>query len=338
MNVPIRVTTPSDAGLSRRSFAQALNDATRQAMELEPGVFVFGIGADGKGGIFGSTTGLVDQFGPRRVFDTPSSESALTALATGAANAGLRPVLVHQRVEFALYSMDQIANWVSLWRFKSGGLASLPLTIRLIVGKGWGQGPQHTKSLHAWFAQLPGLQVVMPSSPSEAKGLLLSAIFSNNPTIVIEGRNLYSMEEEIPDAPYFIAIGKAFVRRPGRDVTLVSFGSMIPQALRAANDVAERGIETEVVDLRSVSPIDMELIEKSVARTGRLVVAEPGWQRNGVAGEIVAEICERLGTRLVSSPRRIAWPDSHVPMSTPMEAAFYPTEQNIADALIATVA
>lgn len=320
--------------MSRISYAKALNDAQRQAMEIEPKVFLYGIGADGKSGVFGSTTGLVDQFGPQRVFDTPCSESALTALATGAANAGLRPVLVHQRVEFAMYAMDQIANWIALWRFKSGGLSALPLTIRLIVGKGWGQGPQHSKSLHAWFAHLPGMQVVMPSTPAEAKGLLMSAIFSNSPTVVIEGRNLYSTEEEVPDEPYFIAIGKAFVRRPGRDVTLVSFGSMMMQSLRAADSVAKLGIEAEVVDMRSVAPLDIDTVVQSVARTGRLVVAEPGWSQCGVAGEIIAAVCERMGPELKAAPKRIAWPNSFVPMSQPMEAKFYPDEEDVVQALI----
>ena len=201
----------SQLGYTEMSFAQAINSALSQAMELDPKVFVYGIGADGPTGIFQTTTGLVEKFGAKRVFDTPIAEAGLSALAAGAANAGLRPVLVHQRLDFMLYSVDQVVNWMAPWRFMSGGQAKMPVTIRAIVGKGWGQGPQHTKSLHAWFAHIPGLQVVMPGSPAEAKGLLLSSIMSNDPTLFIEGRSLFSMTEKVPDEPYFIPLGEALV-------------------------------------------------------------------------------------------------------------------------------
>ncbi len=262
---------------TRLSYGAALNMAQRQAMELDPGVFVFGIGVDGKAGIFGTTKDLVDRFGPQRVFDTPISEQALTALAAGAANAGLRPVLVHQRFDFMLYAVDQIANWISLWRYISGGVATMPLTIRVIVGKGWGQGPQHSKSLHSWFAHLPGMQVVMPGTPADAKGLLISSIFSDDPTLFVEGRALFSMEEEVPVEPYVIDLGRAVIRRQGNDVTLAAIGSMVPAALEAATSLADTGIKAEVVDLRCLAPLDMETVMRSVEKTRRLVVAEAGW-------------------------------------------------------------
>src|SRR5215470_17383689 len=205
----------SVGGRTRLTFAQAINAALRQALELDPGVFVCGIGADTASGIFGTTSGLADRFGAKRVFDTPIAEAGLTALAAGAANAGLRPVLIHQRLDFMLYSVDQVVNWMAPWRFMSGGRAKMPVTIRAIIGKGWGQGPQHTKSLHTWFAHVPGLQVVMPGSPADAKGLLLSSILSDDPTLFIEGRALFTMEEDVPDEPYFIRLGEALVRRPG---------------------------------------------------------------------------------------------------------------------------
>ena len=302
-------------------------------MEMDPSVFVFGLGVDRSGAIFGSTAGLVDQFGARRVFDTPVSEHALTAMAAGAANSGLRPVLVHQRIDFSLHAMDQIANWISLWRFKSAGKSSMPLVIRGIVGKGWGQGPQHAKSLHPIFAHLPGIQVVMPSSPAEAKGLLLASIFSNSPTIFIEGRTLYSMTEQVMDAPYFIRLGKAYVHTTGEDVTLVSFGSMMTSALEAATEMRKNGVAVEVIDLRTISPLDIDTVCRSVKKTGRLVVAEAGWGRFGVAGEVIAGVCEHLGPELKAAPKRITWPDSHVPMSAPLEQAFYPTTETLIDAL-----
>src|SRR6201987_3130511 len=214
------------------SFAQSINAALHQALGLDAGVFVCGIGADTPAGIFGTTKGLVDRFGSKRVFDTPIAEAGLTALAAGAANAGLRPVIIHQRLDFMLYSVDQVVNWMAPWRFMSGGRAKMPVTIRAIIGKGWGQGPQHTKSLHTWFAHVPGLQVVMPGSPADAKGLLLSSIMSDDPTLFIEGRSLFTMQEDVPDEPYFIRLGEALVGRPGRDVSLITMGSWVPVAPR----------------------------------------------------------------------------------------------------------
>lgn len=301
-------------------------------MELSDRVFLLGIGVDTKAGVFGTTSGLVDDFGPERVFDTPIAEQGLTALAAGAANAGLRPVLVHQRMDFMLYSVDQIVNWAALWRFISGGRAKMPLTIRAIVGKGWGQGPQHSKSLHTWFAHVPGLQVVMPGSPADAKGLLLSSIMSDDPTIFIEGRSLFSMQEDVPDAAYFIRLGKAFVRRAGKDVTLVAFGSMIPSALEAADLLAAEGVDVEIVDLRCLMPLDLDTVLHSVERTGRLVVAEPGWMRFGAAAEIVATVVESLGDRMKAKPRRVAWPQTYVATSAPLEEEFYPTALDVAAA------
>ncbi len=327
---PRTKTAPQATNLQ---FGQAINAATRQAMELDPRVFVLGQSVFGKSGVFGTTTGLIEKFGPGRVLETPVSESAMTAIAAGAANAGLRPVMVHQRLDFMIYSMDQITNWISLWRFKSAGQSTMPITIRAIVGKGWGQGPQHAKSLHTWFAHLPGLQVVLPSSPTEAKGLLLASIFSDDPTIFIEGRSLYSAQEEVPDEPYFIQLGKAAIRRSGQHATVVSFGSMIPAVLQAAGDLASEGIEIEVVDLRTVSPLDSDTVLHSVEKTRRLLVVEPGWEAFGVAAEVVARVCEQLGPDLKSPPRRVAWPNSHVPMSAPLEAAYYPTAAKIKESL-----
>lgn len=323
---------PTGRTTTRLSYSAAINAALRQALELSQKVFVLGIGVDGQTGVFGTTTGLVERFGAKRVFDTPISEQAMTALAVGAANAGLRPVVVHQRLDFMLYSVDQIVNWAALWRFISGGTAKMPLTVRAIVGKGWGQGPQHSKSLHSWFAHVPGLQVVMPGSPADAKGLLLSSIMSDDPTIFIEGRSLFSMQEEVPDDPYFIRLGKAFVRRPGRDVTIVTFGSMVPATLEAADKLAGEGVDAEVVDLRSLMPLDIESVIASVARTHRLVVAEPGWLRFGAGAEIVAAATEAIGDRMKARPARVAWPQSYVGTSAPLEENFYPTAVDIASA------
>src|SRR2546430_5128862 len=302
-------------GSTQLSFAQSINAALRQALDLDPGVFVCGIGADSPAGIFGTTQGLVDRFGSKRGFDTPIAEAGLSALAAGAGNAGLRPVLVHQRLDFMLYSIDRVVNWMAPWRFMSGGRAKMPVTIRAIIGKGWGQGPQHTKSLHTWFAHVPGLQVVMPGSPADAKGLLLSSIMSDDPTLFLEGRSLFTMQEDVPDEPYFIRLGEALVRRPGRDVTLITMGSMVPVLLQAAEALSKANIDAEVVDLRCLMPLDVASVIRSVKKTGRLVVAEPGWRMYGAAAEIIATVVETLG-EMRSRPRRGAWPQSAGPTSS----------------------
>ncbi len=331
------VAAETTAGRTRLSFAEAINAALRQAMELDPNVFVFGIGADGETGIFGTTSHLVDRFGTKRVFDTPISEGGLSALAAGAATSGLRPVLVHQRFDFMLYSVDQIVNWMAPWRFMSGGRAKMPVTIRAIVGKGWGQGPQHTKSLHAWFAHVPGLQVVMPGSPADAKGLLLSSIMSEDPTLFIEGRSLFSMREDVLDEPYFIRLGEALIRREGSEVTLLTMGSMVPPSLEAAEALVQFNISAEVLDIRCLMPLDVERILASVRKTRRLVVCEPGWRMYGAGAEIIATVAESLGPDMRSRPRRVAWPQSAVPTSSRLEDQFYPNRDDIIAACRASV-
>jgi pyruvate/2-oxoglutarate/acetoin dehydrogenase E1 component len=323
---------PSPPPVTRLNFVQAINAALRQSMELDDSIFVYGIGADKKSAIFGSTAGLVQQFGPKRVFDTPISEQGLTAIAAGAAHAGLRPVLVHQRVDFMLYTIDHLVNWIASWRYVSGGRATMPLTIRAIVGKGWGQGPQHSKSLHSWFAHVPGFQVVIPGSPADAKGLLMSSIMSNDPTIFIEFRSLYAMQEEVPDEPYFIRHGQALVRRPGKDLTLVVFGATVSIAMEATEQLEKLGIEVEVIDLRTLAPLDMATVLASVAKTRRLLVAEMGWLKFGAASEIIAAVCEQMGNDLAARPKRVGWPQSFVPTSPALEKAFYPTAENLTEA------
>src|SRR6266571_2947548 len=204
------------------SYADALRQGLQQAMEASDRVLVIGQLVDYEPGVFGSTTGLAERFGTERVRDFPVSESAMTSLGIGAAIAGMRPVLVHHRLDFMLYSIDAIVNWLSLWRFKSNGKSSAPVTIRAIVGRGWGQGPQHSKSLHAWFAHLPGLRVAVPSTAYDSKGLLLESIFGEDPTLIIESRALYSMRDEVPEIPYRVRFGRAAVRRRGADVSMVA--------------------------------------------------------------------------------------------------------------------
>jgi pyruvate dehydrogenase E1 component beta subunit len=311
------------------SFAQGINEALHQACDLCEDVVVLGQLVDYKSGVFGTTTGLVERFSPQRIQDFPVAEGLMTSCALGAAVAGLRPVLVHQRLDFMLYSLDAIANWMALWRFKSDGRSSVPVTIRAIVGKGWGQGPQHSKSLHAWFAHLPGLRVAVPSTAYDVKGLLLESILGENPVIILEHRSLFSMVDEVPEIPYRVRFGQAARRRSGRDVTVVAVGMMVPLALRVADRLTSEGISAEVLDLRTVSPLDVGAVCASVHKTRRLVVADPAWQSVGVAAEVIATACEQAGDRLVARPMRICFPDSHTPMSMALEKEYYPDEDQI---------
>ena len=314
------------------SYAQAINEALSQALELSEDVVVIGQLVD-TSGVFGTTKGLVEKWGKRRIQDFPVSENLMTSAGMGAAMAGMRPVLVHHRLDFMVYAMDPIVNWLSLWRLKSNGQSSLPVTIRTVVGKGWGQGPQHSKSLHSWFAHLPGLRVAVPATAHDAKGLLLESIFGETPTIILENRSLFSMVEAVPENPYRIPFGQAAIRRRGVHVTVAALGIMVPMALQVAKQLAEESVEVEVLDLRTVAPLDRQAILASVSKTGRLVVADPAWRSVSVASEIIAIVCEQLGRELKSNPVRLCLPDSHTPMSPPLEAAYYPNDASMLAAI-----
>jgi len=320
----------SPSGDSRQiTYAEAINEATRQAMALDPQVVVMGQLADTPAGIFGTTTGLAEKFGRQRVMDFQVAEHAMTMAAMGASLTGIRPVVVHQRLDFMIYSLDAIVNWLSLWYFKSDQKSCMPVTIRAVVGKGWGQGPQHAKSLHAWFSHLPGLRVAVPATAFDAKGLLLESIFSQIPTILIEGRSLFSMKDTVPEKPYRISFGKGAFRSRGKDCTLVCLGMMVPLACRVAETLSQQGVSVEVIDLRTISPWDEEMVSDSVRHTGRLAVMDPGWQSFGCSAEIISRISERNHRDLRSAPLRLAFPDSHVPMSQALEDCFYPSEEKI---------
>ena len=311
------------------TYNNAIREATHQAMELCDDVMVLGQLVDYKSGIFGTTTGLVEAFGKDRVQDFPVSEAAMTSVALGASVAGMRPIIVHQRLDFMIYSLDAIVNWIALWNFKSNGKSTAPLVIRCIVGKGWGQGPQHSKSLHAWFAHLPGIKVAMPSTAFDAKGLLLESILGQDPCIIIEPRPLFSMKSHVPEKPYRVRYGEAAIRRHGKDITIVSVGTMVPSALRAALALSKEGVDAEVIDLRSIKPLDRKTICESVAKTRRLVVADPGWNSVGFAAEVVASVTETLGDKLLSNPIRVTLPDSHTPMSRTLEETYYPNSETL---------
>jgi len=323
--------------LRQISYAEAVLEATDQAMAISKEVIVLGQLVDTQSGIFGTTTGLVDKYGSERVQDFPVSENLMTATAMGASLTGIRPILCHQRLDFMIYSLDAIVNWLALWRFKSNMKSSMPVTIRTIVGKGWGQGPQHSKNLQTWFAHIPGLRVAVPSTAYDIKGLLLESIFGETPTIFVEGRGLYSMTDHVPEEAYRVRFGEAVVRREGSDVTIVAIGSMVPLALKAANMLEEENISVEVVDPRTIAPLDRKTICDSAFKTRRLVVADPTWNSFGTAAEIITTVVENLGDKLKSKPVRVTLPNSHTPMSMALEPLYYPDENTIIAAVKSTL-
>lgn len=313
------------------SFCDAIHEALHQAMAADPRVIVMGEGVDDPKAIFGSTRGLQARFGRARVFDLPLSENGMTGVMIGAALTGLRPVMTHQRVDFTLYAMDQIVNHAAKRCFASGGKQSVPLTIRAIVGRGWGQGPQHSQSLQALFVHVPGLKVVMPSTPYDVKGLLLASIADPNPVICIEHRSSYAHTGEVPEASYTVPLGEAAIRRPGHDVTLVALSYMVSESLRAAEALAQDGVSVEVIDLRTVKPWDEARVLESVCKTGRLVIADTGWKMCGVSAEVAARVAEVAFDALRAPILRVALPDVPTPTSAVLERAYYPgTTQLIA--------
>lgn len=319
-----------DTGIERRlNYSTAILEATSELLESDPNVFVIGEGVDDSGGVFGTTKGLLDRFGPRRVYDTPLAENAMTGIAIGAAIAGMRPILVHMRMDFTPLSMDQIINHAAKWHYMFGGKARVPLTIRGIIGRGWGSGAQHSQSLHPLFGHIPGLKVVMPSTPYDAKGLLRSAVLDDNPVIVIEHRRLFDNTGPVPQSPYTVEIGKAVVRRAGTDVTIAALSHMNIEALAAADSLEKDGISCEVIDLRSVKPLDSGLVTSSVRKTGRLIVAEPGWRDFAVGAELIARAAEEAIDAFRAAPIRITLPECPTPAGPSLEEAFYPSSVDI---------
>lgn len=308
----------------RLKFTQAIREALDLCLAKDPTVYLMGLGVPDPKGVFGTTLGLQQKHGAGRVMDMPASENGMTGVALGSALVGMRPVITHQRVDFALLAMDQIVNQAAKWHFMFGGQMSVPLVIRLIVGRGWGQGPQHSQSLHAWFAHVPGLKVVLPTSPQDAKGLLIASIEDNNPVVFIEHRWLHNLTGWVPEGVYRLQLGKAKIVREGKDVTIVAASYMTVESLRAADKLAEEGIAAEIIDLRTLSPLDTALIVKSVRKTGRLVVADTGCKSFGSGAEIVARVAEEALGHLKCPPVRVGLPDCPAPTAPALANAYYP--------------
>jgi pyruvate dehydrogenase E1 component beta subunit len=295
--------------MTSQAFSDEIRDGLDHALTIDPSVLVFGLGVPDPKGVFGTTVGLQEKHGDKRVFDIPTSENALTGIAIGAALGGFRPVLVHQRLDFALLSMDQLVNNAAKWNFMFGGQRNVPITIRMILGRGWGQGPTHSQNLQSWFAHIPGLKVVMPALASDAKGLLLASIADPNPVVFLEHRWLHNMQTSGSTADDPIELGKASQLKTGDAVTIVSVSYMTIEALHAVEVLSAQGVDCDLIDLRTVSPIDWPMIEKSVRKTGRLLVLDTGFQSFGLAAEIIAHVSDHCWNELKSKPMRLTSPD-----------------------------
>jgi pyruvate dehydrogenase E1 component beta subunit len=315
--------------MTSMSYREAIRSALHREMERDPNVFVFGLDVDDHKSIYGTTQGLVERFGVKRCFGTPLSEEAMTGMALGAALCGLRPVHVHIRADFLLLAMNQLANMIPLASYLSGGELRAPLVIRAVVGRGWGQGAQHSKSMHSAFAHLPGLKVVMPASPNEAFGLLTSAIRDDGPVLVLEHRWLYDVEGPVDALPDGLPIGPAACVREGKDATVVSTSWMTIEALMAADVLEARGVQLEVVNARTIAPLDDAAIVQSVQRTGRCVIADNDWAHCGFGAELAARVAERCFGALRAPVMRVSWAPTPCPTTRVLEDAFYPNAQHI---------
>lgn len=316
--------------MTQMNFAAAINEALHEAMQLDPSVICYGLGVTDPKAVFGTTGGLEQRFGPERVFDMPTSENAMTGVAIGAALNGIKSVMTHQRIDFFLLAMDQLVNGAAKWHYMFGEQNSIPITIRLIIGRGWGQGPTHSQNLQAWFAHIPGLKVVMPTTPEDAKGMLLASIFDPNPVIFLEHRWLHNTMGEVSDGDVRVPLGKARIAKAGNDITLVAMSYMTVEALHAANYLEKQGIFCEVIDLRTIKPLDWQTVMDSVAKTGRILALDSGFTTGSVAGEIVARVAMEKFRDLKMAPARLAMPDVPEPTSPALTKGFYVRAADVA--------
>lgn len=313
-------------------YQDALLEAQSQLLAADSRTYILGLSTPAPTGVFGTTKGLVEKFGPDRVIDMPASENGMTGVALGTALLGRRPIMVHIRVDFALLAMETLINQIAKWHYMYGGQMVAPMTVRVIIGRGWGQGPQHSQSLQAWFAHVPGLKVVMPTTAYDAKGMLISAVEDNAPVIQFEHRWLYGVTGEVPEEMYRVPLDQAAIIKRGKHVTLAATSYMTLESLKAAELLEEIGIEAEVVDLRTLTPIDTATLTDSVSRTGYLVVSDTGHAYFGVCAEVVAAVSESAFQHLKAAPRRIGLAPVPTPTTPALADLYYPNSYNIARA------
>jgi pyruvate/2-oxoglutarate/acetoin dehydrogenase E1 component len=312
------------------TYLEAVREALNQEMRRDPEVFLLGEDIGVYGGAFGVTRGMLEEFGPERVRDTPISEAAIAGTATGAALMGMRPVMEIMFMDFLTISMNQLVNQAAKIRFMFGGKASIPMVIRAPAGSGTGAAAQHSQSLEAWFVHTPGIKVVAPATPHDAKGLLITAIRDNNPILFMEHKLLYRTKGPVPQEMYTIPLGQAKVQREGRHLTILAYSIMVPRSLEAAEQLAGEGVEVEVVDLRSLKPLDMDTIVQSVSKTGRVLIVHEAPRTGGFGGELAAMVAESEAFDYLDAPiRRLAGRDIPIPYNRSLERATVPQVEDI---------
>ena len=305
------------------TYAQAIREAHAQLLKEDPRVFICGQGVWNPWYAGKSLLDLDKEFGRDRVLDCPVSENATTAAGIGAAIAGMRPIVFHARMDFMLLAVDPIINQAANWSYLFGGQGSVPIVIRCVINRGGEQGAQHSQALHGLFAHVPGLKVVMPSTPHDAKGLLIASVRDENPVLYIDDRWLYDDSGDVPEEMYEVPLGKAAVRRQGKDVTLAATSFMAAEAIQAVERLAGLGVDVELIDLRSVKPWDRDLVFSSVGKTGRLVIADAAWHSGGVAADVAATVTGELFHALKAPILRVCLPDAPAPTSVVLERAYY---------------
>lgn len=311
------------------TYPAAIREAFEQEMSRDDSVIVMGLCVDDPKGILGTTSGLLEKFGPKRIFDTPLAEDGMTGVAIGAALAGLRPIHIHIRMDFVLLAVNQIVNMAAKMSHMYGGALHVPLVIRTLIGKSWGQGAQHSQSVYPLFMNIPGLKIVAPSTPFDAKGILIQSIRDNNPVIMVEHRLLYYQKGYVPEEIYTCPIGKARIMTEGTDITLLGISQMLIECLRARKYLEEAGISAEVIDPISLSPLDMDAIIKSVLKTGRLIIVENAWLPCAAGAEIIARLVEQKIAMDIDI-QRIGFAFVPCPTTPTLERLFYPDAEKIA--------
>jgi len=329
--------TDNKARTRNLMYREALNEALLEEMRRDPSVFIMGEGIAERGGSYKVTLGLLEEFGSGRVIDTPISENGFTGMGVGAAMTGMRPVVEILFVDFAMLVMDQMVNQAAKLKFMSGGTGRVPLVLRTQGGVGNGLAAQHSQSLEAMFYHIPGLRVVMPSSPADAKGLLKSAIRCEDPVVFIEHKLLYMEKGKVPEGEYTIPIGKGEIKREGKDATLIAWSGMVPKAMKAAGILAGEGIEVEVLDPRTLTPLDMELILESVRKTEHVVIAQEAIRRGGVASDIASLIQEKAFDYLDAPIEIVAGRNIPTPFNLNLEKLVVPGVEDICHGIRKTV-
>ena len=320
--------------LRKLTFSEAIREGIDQVMADDSDLIVIGEGVPDPKSIFMTTDGLIEKYGDKRVFDMPLSENGMTGVCIGAALNGTSVLMIHQRIDFAMLAMDQIINNAAKWHYMFNGQSSVPIVIRVIVGRGWGQGPQHSQNLQALFAHIPGLKVVTPATAKDAKGMMIAALQDKNPVIFIEHRWLHHIEDAVPEKMYLSELDKAQILRNGSDVTIVANSLMTIESMKAAEVLSEVGVDVEIVDLRSIKPIDLDTILKSVSKTKNLVVVDSSWKTGGISGEIISLVVESSYDLLERAPLRITSPDHVVPTSHYLADEYYQDAKQIANQVL----